>query len=96
LALERGDTGLASQEQCGGVLRKAGSVMVKINSKSLFVQDGASFHSFRVCSSSFHDLLREKPSSLFMLSGWSSISYCFPDDEFLLSGSHGQDPGVLK
>jgi len=42
--------------------------------KLLILKDGAFLHFSRVCNSSFSDLLREKPSSLFMLSGWSSIS----------------------
>jgi hypothetical protein len=56
----------------------------------LALEKGAFFHSFKICKSSLHDLLREQPSSLFMLllSVWSSISITFR--------SHGQDTGVLK
>jgi hypothetical protein len=38
----------------------------------------------------FHDLLKEKPSSLFMLPG------CFLDDMVHMSIFHDQDTGVVK
>jgi hypothetical protein len=74
LAPKRVDTGLVSQEQCRGILRKVGCGMVEINGKSLFLREGAVFHSFRVCNTGFHDLLREKLCSLFMSLGWSLSS----------------------
>lgn len=39
-----------------------------------------SFNSFTVWIRGFHNLLREKPSPLSMLLGWSSKLYCFHDD----------------
>jgi hypothetical protein len=60
-------------ENCKGgcrlTLKKAGSGMVEIKVSHSSIEKGAFFSSFRVCSSSFHDLLREKPSSLFLLLG---------------------------
>jgi len=35
--------------------------------------EGTFFHSFRFSTRNFYDLFREKPSSLFTLSGWSSL-----------------------
>jgi hypothetical protein len=40
----------------------------------LFLREGAFFCSFMIRIRGFHGLLWEKPSSLFMLSGWSSVS----------------------
>jgi hypothetical protein len=41
VALKRAETGSVSQEQCGGILRRASSGMVKIKFKSLFLREGA-------------------------------------------------------
>jgi hypothetical protein len=52
---------------------------------------------FRVYKSSFHDLLMQKCSSLFMLFIGLELNYSyFPDDVFTASRFHGQDTGVLK
>jgi len=71
MALKRVDYGLVSHMQCGGALR------INIQNQEYItfpLRRGAFFHSFRVCKSDFHDLLREKPSSLFPLLGRSLIS----------------------
>jgi hypothetical protein len=44
-----------------------------------------------VCTIGFHDMLREKPFSLFMLSEWRSFIIALP-----MSGFYGQDSGALK
>lgn len=67
LALKNADTGLVSQNQCRRDLRKVGFGVVKIKSKSHLLKEGAFFCCLRVCSTGFHDLIREKPSYLFML-----------------------------
>jgi len=43
-------------------------------SKSPYLRERGLLSFFQVCRSGFHDFLREKPSPLFMLLGWSSIS----------------------
>jgi hypothetical protein len=42
----------------------------------------------------FHDLLREKPSSLFILFGWNSVSIA-SDDAIHVSGIDEEDGGVV-
>jgi hypothetical protein len=43
-----------------------------------------------------HDVFREKPSSLLMLSGWSSVSVTFRMDTFHMCGFLGQNTGVME
>jgi len=64
---------MVSQEQCG---RLPWMILVWSNQYGVshFSLDGAFSCSFRVCKKGFHGLLREGPSSLFMFSGWSSVS----------------------
>jgi hypothetical protein len=68
LALKSACAGLVSQEQCEGLVLGWSNSRVSYFS----LEKGPSF---RVCSSGFCDLLREKPFPLFMLLGWG---YCKP------------------
>jgi hypothetical protein len=52
-------------------------------------------HTLREWISGFYDRLRQRPSSLFMLFGCSSISG-LPDQPIHVSGFDGQDLGVLE
>jgi hypothetical protein len=55
--------------------KRTDSGMVESKVVSHFSLEKEAFiYSFRICKKAYHDLLREKPSSLFVLLGWSSIS----------------------
>jgi hypothetical protein len=70
--MKRAVTGLVSQMHCGRVWRRAGLGWLKPGVSHFSIERGTFLHSFRVCTSFFHALLRENPS-MFMLRGWSSI-----------------------
>jgi hypothetical protein len=76
LALKRVDSGLISQEQCGGALTKNESWMVEFTRSYFVLEMEAFFHSFWVCKRGFHYLLKEKPF-LFVVLGWISISLAY-------------------
>jgi len=72
LALKRAAVGSISHVQCEEFQRRAGGLGLELSHSSL--ERGAFLLFFVVCNSSFHALLREKSSSLFMLLGWSLTS----------------------
>jgi hypothetical protein len=72
--------GTREQEQERGKAALLSNQKGRQAQEEVLFSEGKFLCSFRVCIRGFHNVLKEKPSYLLDLLGWSSTSYHFSDD----------------